>query len=536
MTTKVTVVILLYLLAQTIFCIALDDPLTEQERELMVQFDDMESSLLKPLQVLLESTVEELQHLTASKEIIQKLKEENKKLEELAQEISSETNEFEQRIVTFNQKQLQKLNDRIDEVLDTEWKHRETQISENTSTDDMEGIEGVTFDEIQKYFDTETTNSHLVSDLQAWVTEKLGEAWLKRIEEYVSHGQDLIASKLSTLEDAFGKSGKNNKRYCADAEKATMTVYSELSQLTYDKKTKGGLPGTSVVYGSEWTSDTYENIANDYRDSHLNLGYEMFRKYIPQDWERFFPAIWKDWDLSKISSQILIPSYVFHSLPSHVVSFLKLHFGLRIQAPVETILSSNNHLGSCWRFPGRNGKVTLRLSKPTIIQNVTITHYPWLETAHNPKNFKRHILSAPRFLRMVGYPPCHGEDNDCLDLQGFDVSKPMNLGSFEYKIESSVIDDNDDEFLDEVYEEPQSSVQTFVLSSPEQIKDDDDEEENYVSSSSSSACSAVKSTCGGEDPEMESTSVVAVTLYIDENWGYEDFTCLYQVEVHGEIE
>lgn len=114
----------------------------------------------------------------------------------------------------------------------------------------------------------------------------------------------------------------------------------------------------------------------------------------------------------------------------------------------------------------------------------------------------------------------------------------MNLGSFEYKMDSSVIDNNDDEFLDEdeVYEEPQSSVQTFVLSSPEQIKDDDDDDEEEVSSSSSSACSAVKPTCGGEDPEMESTSIVAVTLYIDENWGYEDFTCLYQVEVHGEIE
>lgn len=535
MATKVSVLFLFHLLFQIIYCIALDGPLTEQERQLLKQFEDTENSLLKPLEDLLETTREELQHLTAPKEIIQQMKAENKKIEELMEEISSETNEFVNRIVKYNQKQLQDLNDRIDTVLDTEWNHREMQISEDTDNDDMEGIEGVTFDEIQKSFDTETLNSHFVSGLQIWAADKLGEAWLKRIEEYVSHGQELIASKLSTLEDTFGKSGKSSKRYCADDEKAAKTVYSALSQLTYDKKSKYGLVGTSIVYGGEWTSDTYQHIADDSGESRITHGSRMVRKYIPQDWERLFPAGWKDWDLSKVTIQNLIPAYVYHSLPSHVVSLFKLHFGLHIQAPVETILSSNNHLGSCWRFPGRNGKVTLRLSTPTIIKNVTISHYPWLETAHNPKNFKRHILSAPRYIRMVGYPPCDDKDDDCLDFQGFDSSNPMNLGSFEYKIHSSVTDD-DDEFQDEdeVYEEPQSSVQTFVLSSPEPIKDENDEES--FSSSRSSGCSAVKPTCGGDDPEVESMPVVAVTLYIDENWGFEDFTCLYQVQIQGEIE
>lgn len=534
------VVVLFHLLVQIMFCIALEAPLTAEERELLMQFEDTESSLLKPLEDLLETTNEEIRYLTRSIEIIHQIQEQNKNLEVLMEDISSETNEFEQILVNFNQQQIEKLSDRIDKVLDTELMHREMQLSEKIDTDDIEGIEGVTFDEIQQSFDTETVNSDFVSGLQIWVAEKLGEAWLKRIEEYVSHVQDLIDTKLSTLEDEFENSGKTSKRYCADGEKATKTIYSALSQLTYDTKIKGGLKGTSIVYGSEWTSDTYENNAHDVRDSQITRGHEMIRKYITQDWERLFPAGWEDWNLSNISNLIpfLKPSYIFHSLPSHVISFLKLHFGVHIEAPVETILSSNNNLGSCWRFPGRNGKVTLRLSRPTVIKNVTVAHYPWLESAHNPMNFKRHILSAPRFLRMVGYPPCDDDDNDCLDFQGFDASKPLNLGSFEYKIDPSVIDDDDfQDALDdegEFYETPQSSVQTFIFSAPEQIKHEDDED--IFSSASSSGCSAVKPTCGGDDPDVESTSVVAVTLYIDENWGFEDYTCLYQVQLEGEIE
>lgn len=191
-------------------------------------------------------------------------------------------------------------------------------------------------------------------------------------------------------------------------------------------------------------------------------------------------------------------------------------------------------------MPGRNGKVTLRVSSPTIFTNVTISHYPWLESAHHPMDFRNQILSAPRFIRLVGYPPCESDDSSCEELIGFDVASPVNLGSFEYKIDTSIFDDynfqTDLYGEDDIYEQPRSSVQSFTISAIEELTNDknhDDDDDDELFSSHMGGCSAVKPNCGGDDPKLTEIPIAAITLFIDENWGHTDYTCLYQIQLQG---
>lgn len=196
-------------------------------------------------------------------------------------------------------------------------------------------------------------------------------------------------------------------------------------------------------------------------------------------------------------------------------------------------MSNNNQLGSCWAMTGRNGKVTLRLNHPISIQSVTVDHYPGLPSAHDYiKESEEEInKSAPRSIRLVGYPPCRDEDEkslDCMKL-GFDKSQPIKLGSFEYKPVSSnpLRNDGIDDFESDNDHSARRSTQNFTLNPVE------------------SSCSVTKPTCesglgGNDEIDVNETNqkqlpvVAAVSLVIDENWGNDKFTCIYRIRVHGE--
>ena len=91
----------------------------------------------------------------------------------------------------------------------------------------------------------------------------------------------------------------------------------------------------------------------------------------------------------------------------------------------------------------------------------------------------------------------------CDDGLDFDVTKPELLVDFEYDIDGP-------------------TIQTFELSNEE------DESE--------ASCSETGSSCGVGDlyASEGSDAVVAVGLEILDNWGNEDYTCLYRFRVHGD--
>ena len=83
-------------------------------------------------------------------------------------------------------------------------------------------------------------------------------------------------------------------------------------------------------------------------------------------------------------------------------------------ASPEQIFFADTNPGSCWPMAGRHGHVTIRLPYPVDVDAITIDHVSSLLI---PPGGSRD--SAPKKIRVMGYPPC--EENECNGL-GFDIS------------------------------------------------------------------------------------------------------------------
>jgi hypothetical protein len=129
--------------------------------------------------------------------------------------------------------------------------------------------------------------------------------------------------------------------------------------------------------------------------------------------------------------------------------------------------------------------------------------------------------AAPRDFAVVGYPPCQGEA-DCLRF-GFDKSQPIELGTFEYKLVGS----SDDS--------PRRSIQSFT------VKDSTSTDTDMEGCTEPNA-----TTCSGGDDNVlkfvnnqelssdNGTVIQGLTLFIKDNWGNDEYTCIYHVGVHGQ--
>lgn len=188
---------------------------------------------------------------------------------------------------------------------------------------------------------------------------------------------------------------------------------------------------------------------------------------------------------------------------------------------------------------GQSGQVTLRLPYPVQVTALTLDHAPSLLFEDQTKR-----QSAPKNVRVFGFPPCwtkkvdgkqspyldnylDEDDEDaeyyrgiCEDGLDFDLSKPVVLHDLLYDLEGP-------------------SIQTFHMPLPEEDEDDEVEE---------GSCSQAAGTCGGglDGPNsdyMYSSSdrsdsitegVSAIRLEVTDNWGNEDYTCIYRFRVHGD--
>jgi hypothetical protein len=151
------------------------------------------------------------------------------------------------------------------------------------------------------------------------------------------------------------------------------------------------------------------------------------------------------------------------------------------------------------------GQVALKLKYPVTVEEITIDHVSLdivPEEWHN---------SAPKKIKVIGYPPCDSGDKDCLSL-GFDDKDPVDIADFTYDLEGP-------------------SVQTFDSHYGRAIKElalkatQKEEAESGSCSVEAASCSA--------PPRIP---VAGLVIKVFENWGNEDFTCLYRVRIHGEAQ
>lgn len=225
---------------------------------------------------------------------------------------------------------------------------------------------------------------------------------------------------------------------------------------------------------------------------------------------------------------------------------LFLHvFGMSsaILAPELVLSQSALHAGSCWPMKGKSGRITIQFPFPIHVTSITLEHLsPDLEKLVLT-NQERHGSSAPRFLQWIGYPPCTDFQSDSYKCQllGFDLTQPIILNeAFEYKPSSFPFAQT----FPAIYEQDKHGEMKYSLDEEGMVFNNSpllgQAEEQLQCSMTSCIATDNPSLSAPEltplDRKKSPSRVQAVTLIVEDNWGNEDYTCLYRVRVYGNIE
>lgn len=147
---------------------------------------------------------------------------------------------------------------------------------------------------------------------------------------------------------------------------------------------------------------------------------------------------------------------------------------------------------------GHTGQVTIRLPHPVKLKALTIDHASSLLVD---------VSSAPKTVRVIAYPPCMESDG-----MGFDVHAAWQVMKFEYNADGK-------------------SSQTFEV--PTTSRDDESCSEEAMS------CTAEAEPLGklhvASQQRDSAAAAAAITIDVLDNWGWDDYTCLYRIRVHGDI-
>ena len=522
--------------------------LSEEETDILEELrlgkqEHVLKNLFQPMTNELEKSETVLNSLLKiQQEMIPQLEENTALLETQYEEIRSTYDQLQQNVEKYNQQKILDFYDRIKLVIKEELERREVA---NIADDEGDMNDSISSEKILKIdmeakmnVDSMLNNSQ--SSLEHHISTDLMEGWRQILEEYnvkcaeeIEGREFFLGRKATRLEK--GENVKKNGS-CLDLVDVGDMLLEKLSMLANEEKQKDALVGATVVYGGDWTSDTFhpellpEPIDDD-ESLELKLGDVSLRKYFPQDWEKLLPDGWENYDISVIPKvmnaaypQNILPPSFWHSLPKSLNSIFQSPFSKGVPSPPETVLDVNTMLGSCWKMAGGSGIITLKLVKPTILETITIQHYPWIPSAHKSDEYMNHLKSAPKRVRVKGYAACPADakdtKNDCETHTGFDTSNSMTYESVEFKIDTSALLDEDE---DVSYTKKQfSSKQTFKLNPAALVMEEFDGD----SSESEGGCSATKPTCDA------STEMVAISIIIEENWGNPDYTCLYRLMVN----
>ena len=139
----------------------------------------------------------------------------------------------------------------------------------------------IPMDDLKRRFNTQQVMEESETNLQTWI--------------------------LGIVEEELERYQKNNAyphTTCPSATEIVQQIQVALTEFSQD-----GIGSIDHAQGGEivhsMTSPTYESTTDS---SSLLLGNVWWRKYIPQDWEKWLlPSGWQDWSVG-------LPSFVYHSL------------------------------------------------------------------------------------------------------------------------------------------------------------------------------------------------------------------------------
>ena len=312
---------------------------------------------------------------------------------------------------------------------------------------------------------------------------------------------------------SYAPPARNNNHHKSDfqeVEALKQSMYdTQMEEMYYGNQQQRSMKGDGSSSSSLSMLDTIKNF-NIYKWYTL-YKFDELRSYLPQDWERLLDSIttnggmlWSEYTPRGLLD-VAIPDYIYHAFG------LSNEYGYARTVSPEVVISNGGGgsgrkergagytakpMGQCYplsmrmeddpalsllsRTQGRvydggeesdvsslssllsGPKYTVRLPHPIYIDAVSIEHRSFpLPREILESGTVRGGESAPRWVRVVGFPPCPKDkkkkndiDEDC-GVRGFDVSEPIDLGSFEYHritvtgreddYGSPITDDDDDE-------------------------------------------------------------------------------------------
>ena len=335
-------------------------------------------------------------------------------------------------------------------------------------------------------------------------SEAILSDWIRSIIRQEINQLDVTSflSLSSSSSSSSSSRAKGSSSSCISIETAAEEVYYGLMQYIHDGI---GLMDFTRSIVHQYTSPTFV-VDDDDRSSTLSTVW--WNRYIPQDWEYLLPEGWQSWKVWSFN----IPDHIYHSVGWLASSRNQRNAGGARCAPPEAVLQSSTFPGHCWpvAMTYKPAVVTIRLHTSIIVSAISIDHTSKMLLAQ-----RQELNSAPKRMKVYGYAPCpttgsnSSDDHICRGL-GFDIMSKALIAEFTYNI--------DDE----------NNVQTFLV------------DNNLVAGSTAgmaspgeSSCSETATTqsCSGQSSPVVSA---AVTLEILDNWGNDEYTCLYRVRVHGE--
>ena len=393
----------------------------------------------------------------------------------------------DQLIHSSNMQQMKELQQRLEAMMVLKGFDHPT-----TTTSVTDGIDPTMKTETTTIVTTPELERILAPEILLAESESILMEWMRSVipREVKQLDVNSFISSLSSIQSKqqhstlSPTSSLDTAKTCKSVESTAEEVYYGLMRYYHD-----GIGLTDYTHSivHQYTSPTFVVQTNDDRTAALSTVW--WNRYIPQDWESLLPRGWESWKVWTF----IIPDHIYHS-------FLRWWGGSGVTcAPPEAILQKSTLQGHCWpvTMMPKSPVVTIRLQPSIIVTAISIDH-----ALEYPLKKQQQLNSAPKRIRAYGYAPC--SENHCLGL-GFDSNAKTLMAEFVYKID----DDR--------------NVQTFPIVTTDN-----------ASASEASVCSATTTTRSCSAGNTTSRISAAVTLEILDNWGNEDYTCLYRVRVHGE--
>lgn len=315
-------------------------------------------------------------------------------------------------------------------------------------------------------------------------------------DAHVPSNDEEARAKLRALEERLGSAEGGIKEALELGKNAVKVGASTGTTAAWWSKLASGNAGSSLTIKSSDGQDVTSLIRNLVDSSVYRLAKDVIAR--------------PDFALYSAGAQVVpgLTTQTYEIPPggflTQVTGFFSGSGSGAIGRPPVTALHHEINPGHCWPFPGTHGQLGIKLAAPTFISDVTIDHVA-MELATDRR-------SAPRYMELWGL--VEGEDNleKLREWRAKREEAQMEAASGDEPVAHVDVQPPVPASLKNWGEAVRVANFTYNIYAPDHIQT------FHVS----------------QEVQDFGIDFGVVALLIENNWGRDDFTCLYRVRVHGQ--